>query len=1462
MKIKLLKYYLTAVITMAVLSAAAQLRQYYKEPQWQPRIFVPYDDAINDNFWPKSPEVLVSYNDPGFDDSRLGEVPKPGVHPRVLITPTDLKIIRNKVAMGDKAPFPFRMMWERVKKSQSPFYALVTKNKVLGRQYADQLVAKLKLLEPKIDFINKQPDAENLWTVDRSIIAMGNPDPPTEIWDLIEYDYIAEWMTKEEKELARRVIARITERRVSNFMQVPDHFMNNNHEGFGMEYIRLMLLIEGEKGYNKELFELASKKSRAMLDWFLDGDGMCYETIKGWLNTSAFVAVGLRDRDLLKHSHLMAKMRFFHAAMWFEDGKWKIRDEMRASAFHPIWMMHYFHPNDQSIDFLYKASLDTHDFLLDPDVKWPNPVGICNELLLLFADNGMTRPDGPSIDWNDPEDVKTLKLPTTWKDDQRGYVYWRNSWNPGDMQIGYSCKQDFFYGGHEGTEDNRIILWKDGINWIKDNHMLATKATFLQNMMTIDGKGCKWPPVPCTWLGMKESKDALTASGDGRMGYSYSKSSQVHPLWFPTTKIPYYAPFAEGNYDLTRDIQVAFHPNTVKYNDGYAHTDYGPWSGEGRLVEGYKEHNMMEQFFRTIQIGKGNYPYLIIMDDARKDNASHLYEWNVSVPLDVDLIEALTPEIRFQNTDPSPFREDDLILGKAGLPRDPGTGKSTPQKGEPLCLIRVLWRNSDYGFPVPRFERYQGYNQVVVPAISQSPEFRILVYPFRFGDPMPQTSWNSDRTELTVTIGKISDIYRFSQTDGGRTVSSLERNGKKTLISDAKPARPVLKVRNQRFDAYALRDTRKEGIIPEFCFVQKETVEFERAHAPAQIYYTLDGSEPNEKSLVYEDPIAIDKSCTLKAKTFNPVWEQGAHWSTTVEARFSSTEFAKGLNEKPADTSNGLCVSVYEINTKPYNDKGFFEASKVMMPRLTNYKQQVSTGVAGFVLPQTVPQLPMKEESKGFYRFAGYFYAPQDGIFSFAVNSCGPVTFDIGGQTAIEETGIFHQQQAVRKGDAALGKGWHKLELVVCDPLYWNINSLDRMPLEVSYSVNKSGYMPVSANQLCYSANGLNLQPQPEIGRLSPEKELPELEPGFELSFYDKTDKRRDPGYLDVENEVPFRISRVNKLESSEGTNVIQVYNGYFYAPLTGIYSFDTPKRNGESGSLGTRQATCQNQLKIGNTVVVQRGVYGRNPVRQVLLEKGWYPISLRFGVSGTECTITYPDGQVQILNSKNVFRYKVQVNMPVQHSSTVPVGEVNLLQWNGKSGDFALKGKFMAWIGRGSKLVDTERGKALLSPGVAKGLSAAVDVNVSRGTTNPGVKVYNLKLRENAISVCMWFKTDQTEGGLFGKTGYNAFGKGYRTVSCAIRSGSLIANPGSLIGSKVEPGTWHHVVLSASENSMNLYLDGQLVALGNGTTEISTDALDFCLDHPAVISDIQIYEYPLSGDEVKNIYAKTLIPK
>lgn len=248
------------------LCAQNNQRKYYQEPTWQPRAILPYKDAINNDFWPASPRVDFNYDDADFDASRLSSVPAPGIYPRVLITPTDVQNIQQKLALGDNAPAAFKVMWQRVSKLKTPFYALVTNDSVLGRKLALDLVQKVHSLSPKIDAMEKQLDRDNIWAAERSVIATGEPNPPVEIWDLLDYDYLHKWMTQAERQQTQQLIAKIVHRRISNFLMVPDHFMINNHEGFGMEYIRLMLLIEGQEGFDKKLFELCEHKAEAMLN--------------------------------------------------------------------------------------------------------------------------------------------------------------------------------------------------------------------------------------------------------------------------------------------------------------------------------------------------------------------------------------------------------------------------------------------------------------------------------------------------------------------------------------------------------------------------------------------------------------------------------------------------------------------------------------------------------------------------------------------------------------------------------------------------------------------------------------------------------------------------------------------------------------------------------------------------------------------------------------------------------------------------------------------------------------------------------------------------------------------------------------------------------------------------------------------------------------------------------------------
>lgn len=1459
---------------LAAADSAPAPREFYHEPAWQPRAHPSLSDVLGGKFHPAPPPVVppVRYDTPGFAGEKLTPIPAPGVHPRVLVTPDDVAAMRKRVAQGDSAPPEFQALWKRIRDSRSAFSALVAQDDALGRALAARFMDRVRALEPKIDRLDAQPDRENLWSAERSLVASQDPEPPSELWTLLDYDYLHGWLSPEDRARTERLIARLVHDRFTNYLAEPDHFMINNHKGFGLEFVRLMLLIEGQPGFPKATFRATEQKARAMLDWFLSPAGMCYESIKGWLNTSAFVAIGRRDRDLLRHDHLVAKLRFFQSTLRRENGGWKIREEMRASAFHVIWLMRFLYPENRSYDLLYHATLSTHDFLTDPAAKWPDPVGIAPELLLLFAGGGPGDDRaGKLADWETQSAIDSLQPPLTWQDDLRGYVEARNSWRIGDLHLGFVNKQDFYYGGHEGSEANRITLWKDGVNWLRDEDLLAVKATGLQNMLTIDGRGLSWPPVPGVWLGVNEGPAGLSAAGDARLAYRHNKVMQVHPLSFPSSKLPYYAPFTEKNFDLTRDLQIAFHPGTVAFNDGYAHTDYGPWSGETRLVEFYGDNQTdVEQVYRTVHLARGDHPYVLLLDDARTSGANpRLFEVSFNLPDDAVVVDSTTTEIQFQNVEPSERRESEFLLAPGGTPRDPATGRPVVKKGDPLLLVRILYRNSDYGFPAPRVQVLPGrpekpfnrFSQLVVPAISTSPEFRILFYPHRAGDPLPVTAWNTDRTELSVTIGKQRDVYRFARTDGDRTVFDFTRNGKPALPNAAAPARPVLIVRGDRFDANELRTTRREGVAPVYPVPADSglTVAFERLPAPAEIRYTLDGSEPTAASMLYTAPFNVRKSATLRSRVIDSAWPGKNQTSAELTARFDARPATAGPDQPPADAVPGLLAQVYEINTKLWDDLGFFRANKVMLPDLDRAKPLVTAAARdGFALPHAVPAAPIAEQTKGFYRFTGFFRADKAGVHDFAVDSCGPVLLTVGGQDAIAETGVFHQNQAVRRGSVVLGVGWHPIQLTVTDPQFWNLATRGLMPFAVTLrGPDDTGFAPIPLSRLA-AVLPANARPaNPELGWKTAAPPPGRLVPGAIRSAYERAGLDRDPAYLDIEGLTPRRRDVVDRIEPNEVPAQVVVYDGWFEAPVDGVYTFHLPAQRSGYTHLGSFRHAYQSQLRVSGEVVLQRGVAGRLPDGRIGLRAGWHPLSLRLGSSSPDLTVTYPDGQTLLVDAARLRRL-ADPKIPPNAPDADLLARVDFATWDGRPGVTTLDSRCRVWIADFARAANVDGRRALVAPAPAAVSSGpgGVDINMTRGAGRVPVKLHFLKMRDDAFTVGGWFRSDSGDGLLFGKQGLTAFGKSYKTISVRIGGGQLRADPGRLSGGSVTPGVWHHVALSATPARLALYLDGKLVAEGPGAAGLRTDALDFLPDHPGAIASLFVENRELSADEIARLFA------
>ncbi|MBC8040208.1 MAG: hypothetical protein H7Y06_06680, partial [Opitutaceae bacterium] len=170
---RLVRPFLLVVLFATPAFASAPDRAYYQEPVWKPRAHPTLEDLLGGKFHPASPSlsVPVRYDTPGFAADRITPPPAPGVYPRVLVTPTEVAALRARVAQGDASPPEFRALWTRVRESRSAFSALIAQDDVLGRALAAQFVEKLHALEPKLDRLDAQPDAQHLWSAERSLIA-------------------------------------------------------------------------------------------------------------------------------------------------------------------------------------------------------------------------------------------------------------------------------------------------------------------------------------------------------------------------------------------------------------------------------------------------------------------------------------------------------------------------------------------------------------------------------------------------------------------------------------------------------------------------------------------------------------------------------------------------------------------------------------------------------------------------------------------------------------------------------------------------------------------------------------------------------------------------------------------------------------------------------------------------------------------------------------------------------------------------------------------------------------------------------------------------------------------------------------------------------------------------------------------------------------------------------------------
>ncbi len=144
-------------------------------------------------------------------------------------------------------------------------------------------------------------------------------------------------------------------------------------------------------------------------------------------------------------------------------------------------------------------------------------------------------------------------------------------------------------------------------------------------------------------------------------------------------------------------------------------------------------------------------------------------------------------------------------------------------------------------------------------------------------------------------------------------------------------------------------------------FITTAKVKLECDTEGSKIYYTIDGSEPNDKSIIYTGPFQLDKTTDLKFKAF----KKGLLPSLTVAEKLEKIEFESYTNYKGLNLKKGLKYKYYE-------------ASVMFVDELKDY-EPISEGI--------VSSFNIEKRTRDAYfgfEYDGYIKIAKEGKYTFS----------------------------------------------------------------------------------------------------------------------------------------------------------------------------------------------------------------------------------------------------------------------------------------------------------------------------------------------------------------------------------------------------------------------------------------------------------------------------------------------
>ena len=596
------------------------------------------------------------------------------------------------------------------------------------------------------------------------------------------YDFIFNWMTPAQKTLVHDELVLLSSW-ADNYGTFNNAEASRSNWATFTYWVWDLMAIEGEPGFNDLKFLGLYRGWRDFYTYSFFDSGSAYEAegklLFGMDAVVAFDRVAPKYGLELLSQHPLIRShyaRFTALSVLPTQDKYAIFDilgRMGGGLCTPqdIVVAHYLYPEDPTIDFVYRTTVgNDYRTLPMPGHSWNNLI-TCG----IFATS-----HHPEIT---PE---KLTLPLTFFCGQRAMLMTRSSWDPNATMLTMHVRGAS--GGHPYPDRNGIMLAAQGRTWVtipnKDIGGWACSTVIMdeaeQNtttparvvdyvdepnatFMTGDSKYC-WDWV---WRVTGKNKDDQPCTKADVL----NNNVNTGPSWKLLDQ-------CFNDFAWTKsDRQIYRRP--LKFSASWIEPD-GILSPYMRQV-----NSPVLKSFRTAGIVRGPRPYVLVVDDAQRDPMPTRYDWNLTLPEDI---------VELKVTKNLGAEGDIILVGKASLD---AVGSLKP--GEPAFLVRVL---SCAGKRLaPEIGPRGKANLLSLHTVAASPDFKVMLYAFRAGDPLPATVWNADRTSVAVSFPGQKDVIAFTPADSGKTDIVVSRDG--AIL--AKVNKPVAPLADPESDALTAR---------------------------------------------------------------------------------------------------------------------------------------------------------------------------------------------------------------------------------------------------------------------------------------------------------------------------------------------------------------------------------------------------------------------------------------------------------------------------------------------------------------------------------------------------------------------------------------------------------------------------------------------------------------------------------